>query len=140
MSWIFKEEVIAVITVILIVATILATIQIINNEIVIKPFSVLGLLNKDAKIGDYPREVVAGTPIQLNVYVENHEGKTMYYKILIKLGNETSIINEITPLNAKPILELRTVLPHNKSVFNSSKYYNLPINDKLKTCIRNVDI
>ena len=116
MSWIFKEEVIAVITVILIVATILATIQIINNEIVIKPFSVLGLLNKDAKIGDYPREVVAGTPIQLNVYVENHEGKTMYYKILIKLGNETSIINEITPLNAKPILELRTVLPHNKSV------------------------
>ena len=94
MSWIFKEEVIAVITVILIVATILATIQIINNEIVIKPFSVLGLLNKDAKIGDYPREVVAGTPFQLNVYVENHEGKTMYYKIFIFLNLNMLILTK----------------------------------------------
>jgi len=116
MSWVFNEEVLAVITAILIIATIFAAVQIINSEIVIEPFSALGLLNKDAKIGDYPREVVAGTPFQLNVYIENHEGKTMYYKILVKLGNKTSIINETKPLNAQPILELRTVLPHNKSI------------------------
>jgi uncharacterized membrane protein len=116
MSWVFNEEVLAVITAILIIATIFAAVQIINSERVIEPFSALGLLNKNAKIGDYPREVVAGTPFQLNVYIENHEGKTMYYKILVKLGNKTSIINETKPLNAQPILELRTVLPHNKSI------------------------
>jgi hypothetical protein len=116
MSWVFNEEVLAVITAILIIATIFAAVQIINSERVIEPFSALGLLNKNAKIGDYPREVIAGKPFQLNVYIENHEGKTMYYKILVKLGNKTSIINETTPLNAQPILELRTVLPHNKSI------------------------
>jgi uncharacterized membrane protein len=116
MSWVFNEEVLAVITAILIIATIFAAVQIINSERVVEPFSALGLLNKNAKIGDYPREVIAGTPFQLNVYIENHEGKTMYYKILVKLGNKTSIINETKPLNAQPILELRTVLPHNKSI------------------------
>jgi len=116
MSWIFDEEVLAVITAIIIVATIFTAAQIINSGRVTEPFSALGLLNKNAKIGDYPREVVAGTPFQLNVYIENHEGKTMYYKILVKLGNKTSIINETTPLNTQPILELRTILPHNTSI------------------------
>jgi len=116
MSWIFNEEVLAVITAILIIATIFAAVQTINSGRVIEPFSALGLLNKNGKIGDYPREVVAGTPFQLNVYIENHEGKTMYYEILGKLGNITSIINDTTPLNAQPILELRMVLPNNASI------------------------
>ncbi|MGC9069155.1 MAG: DUF1616 domain-containing protein [Thermoprotei archaeon] len=115
MSWIFDEEVLAVIIAIVIVAAVLATTQIINSGRVTEPFSALGLLNQNAKIGDYPKEVIAGTSFQLNIYIENYEGKTMYYKILVKIGNKTSIINGTTPLNTQPILELRRVLPHNTS-------------------------
>jgi uncharacterized membrane protein len=51
------------------------------------------------KVGDYLKEVVAGSLFRLYLYLGNHEGKSVYYRILIKLGNETSTISETTPLS-----------------------------------------
>jgi len=116
MSWILDDEVLAVLTAIIIIIATFATAQIINSGRVTEPFSALGLLNQNAKIGDYPQQVIAGTPFKLNIYIQNYEGKTMYYKILVKIGNKTSTINETTPLNTQPIMEFRTVLPHNTSL------------------------
>ena len=82
MSWIFDEEVLAVLTAIVIVVGVFAGVQALSTGRVIEPFSELGLLGPSGKIGDYPREVVAGMPILLNIYVGNHEGRTMYYKLL----------------------------------------------------------
>ncbi len=116
MSWILNEEVLAVILVIVIISGIIATIQVFNPQNNIESFSELGLLGKRGMIGDYPRQVVAGQPFLLYIYIGNHEGKTVYYKILVKTGDKSSVINETTPLNAEPIMEFRVVLTHNSSI------------------------
>mgnify|MGYP000030907179 CR=1 FL=1 len=115
MSWILNEEVLAVLAAIILVSSVIAGVQVFNTGRVVEPFSELGLLGPDGKIGSYPKEVVAGSPFTLNIYVGNHEGKTVYYKVLVKLGDSSSIINETTPLPAEPIMEVGVVLSHNTS-------------------------
>jgi uncharacterized membrane protein len=113
--WIFDEEVLAVVTAVVVIASVFAIVQAFKVERVVEPFSELGLLGPNMMIGDYPKEVVVGNQFQLHVYVGNHEGKTMFYKILVKAGNSTSYINETTPLYAQPIKEIYAVLMHNTS-------------------------
>jgi len=115
MSWILDEEILAVISAILIVSAAVAGVQVFNAGRVVKPFSELGLLGPEGKIGGYPRQVAAGMLFTLNVYVGNHEGKTMYYKVLVKVGDKSSIVNSSTPLSAEPLMDIRVVLSHNSS-------------------------
>jgi uncharacterized membrane protein len=58
---------------------------------------------------------MAGSPFTLKVYVGNHEGKTVYYRVLVKFGDSSTAINETTFLSAEPITEVRAVLTHNSS-------------------------
>lgn len=115
MSWVLDDEVLAVIAAIIIVSTVIAVVQVVNVGRVVEPFSALGILGPSGKIGDYPKQVVAGVPFKLNIYVGNYEGRTMYYRILIKLGDNSSIINETTPLLVEPLMEVRVILAHNSS-------------------------
>lgn len=115
MSWVLDEEVLAVLVAIVIVAGVFAAVQLFNVGRVVEPFSELGLLGPGGKIADYPKEVVAGLPFPLNVYIGNHEGRTAYYKVLVKVGDKSSVINERTPLSSEPMMEFRTVLAHNSS-------------------------
>ncbi|MEM1766709.1 MAG: DUF1616 domain-containing protein [Candidatus Bathyarchaeia archaeon] len=115
MSWIFDEEVLAVIAALLIVSGVFAAVQVLNAGRVVEPFSELGLLGPSGKIADYPRTVEAGQPFRLNVYVGNHEGRIMYYRVLVKVGDRNSTVNATTPLASEPIMELRTILAHNAS-------------------------
>lgn len=116
MSWVLDEEVLAVIAAIGIVAVVFAVSQVLYAGRVVEPFSELGLLGPYGKIGDYPREVVAGSPFLLHVYIGNHEGRTMYYRVLVKVGDKSSIVNASTPLNVEPIMDVRAVLTHNSSL------------------------
>ncbi|MEM2913694.1 MAG: DUF1616 domain-containing protein, partial [Candidatus Bathyarchaeia archaeon] len=116
MSWVFDEEVLAVIAAIAVVAGVFAISQAFYAGRVIEPFSELGLLGPAGKIGGYPKEVVAGSPFLLNVYVGNHEGKAMYYRVLVKVGDKISVVNASTPLHAEPLMDIRVVLGHNSSV------------------------
>lgn len=114
-SWVFDEEVLAVLAAIMVVAAVFSVSQALYAGRVIEPFSELGLLGPAGKIGDYPREAVAGSPFQLNLYVGNHEGKAVYYRILVKVGDNSSIIDASTPLSSEPIIDRRVVLEHNSS-------------------------
>ncbi|MEM2168491.1 MAG: DUF1616 domain-containing protein [Candidatus Bathyarchaeia archaeon] len=115
MSWVFDEEVLAVLAAIAVIAVVFAASQALYAGRVVEPFSELGLLNPSGKIGDYPRNVAAGSPFQLNIYVGNHEGKAMYYRVLVKVGDKSSTINASIPLSAEPIMDVRVVLGHNSS-------------------------
>jgi len=115
LSWVLNEEVLAVLAAIVLVAAVLAGVQVLNAGRVVEPFSELGLLGPEGKIGGYPKEVVAGSLFTLKVYVGNHEGKTAYYRILVKLGDISTAINETTSLSAEPITDVRAVLTHNSS-------------------------
>jgi uncharacterized membrane protein len=116
MSWVLDDKVLAVLTLIIVVASIVFEIaQMVNAGRVVEPFSELGLLGPSGRIGDYPRQVEAGTPFPLHVYIGNHEGRTVYYRVLAKTGNKSSVIDEKTPLTAEPVMDLRIVLSHNSS-------------------------
>ncbi|MCS7098465.1 MAG: DUF1616 domain-containing protein [Candidatus Methanomethyliaceae archaeon] len=110
MSWILDEEVLAVLSAIVIVASVFAVAQAINSERIIEPFSELGLLGPNMKIGDYPKQVFTGIPFLLHIYIGNHEGKTMLYKILVKVSNESG-----PSFPSEPIMEFIIALQHNQS-------------------------
>ncbi|MCP8317828.1 MAG: DUF1616 domain-containing protein [archaeon] len=77
---------------------------------VVEPFSELAVLGQNQKIGDYPKSLMVGENFTLYLYVGNHEGKVMYYRVYVKLGNQSSIINESVPLDAPPMAQYETIL------------------------------
>ncbi|MCD6235469.1 MAG: DUF1616 domain-containing protein [Thaumarchaeota archaeon] len=109
------DEVKAVVLAIIIVAGVFAVAQLATSGRVVEPFSALGLLGPEKKIGDYPKEVLANQTINLYLFVDNHEGRVMYYVIYAKLGNKSTVINENVSASA-PILDTyEVILPHGEN-------------------------
>ena len=50
---------------------------------VVEPFSELGILGPNLKIGDYPRELVVGEEFDLYLYLGNHMGSTQLYRVYV---------------------------------------------------------
>jgi len=106
------EEVRAVVLAIVVLGGALAVSQAITAGRVVEPFSALGTLGPNMKIGDYPKEVLAGEPFRLYLYVENHEGKAMYYRVLEKVGDNSSIVNETVPADLPVLASYEVILAH----------------------------
>lgn len=77
---------------------------------VAEPFSELGLLGPKMKIGDYPKTVLVNETFRLYLYLENHEGHIMYYTVYVKLGNNSTFINETQSSNAPIISTYEAIL------------------------------
>lgn len=73
-------------------------------------FSELGVLGPNMKIADYPKELVTGENFTLYLYVGNHEGHVMYYRVLVKLGDNTTKISEDEPSDAEQLLSREVIL------------------------------
>lgn len=84
--------------------------QAVFGDRVVEAFSELAVLGPDMKIGDYPREVLVGEAFHLYLYVGNHEGKTTYYSVKVKLGDQSTSINETTSMEAPVIAGYHRVL------------------------------
>ena len=82
---------------------------------VVEPFSELAILGPNQKIGDYPKNLTVGENFDLYLYIGNHEGEVMYYRIHIKLGNQSSIINEAVPLNNPSMAQYETILSNDQT-------------------------
>jgi uncharacterized membrane protein len=78
-------------------------------------FSELGVLGPDQKIGGYPTTVTVGQQILLYGYVGNHEGVPSYYQVLVKLGNQSTVVSNSTAASARVIFTHYQVLNDNKS-------------------------
>ena len=81
----------------------------------VEPFSELGILGPNQKIADYPTNVLAGQNFTLYLYVGNHEGRVMYYQVLAKLGNVSSVSNDNVSLSVPPIASFGMVLLDNQT-------------------------
>jgi uncharacterized membrane protein len=75
-------------------------------------FSELGVLGPNMKLGDYPSQVVASETVHLYVYVGNQMGQPMYYTVMVKLGNNDTVIN---PASIAPIQQYSQVIPNNQT-------------------------
>ncbi len=78
---------------------------------VVEPFTAVGLLGPEGTIGNYPEEVVVGEPVKLYVFLFNHEGRSNYYVVMVKVGNESTSISEDAPSNATVVKVLEAILP-----------------------------
>lgn len=70
---------------------------------VVEPFSELGILGPNLKIGDYPRELEVGEPFDLYLYLGNHMGSTQLYRVYVKLGSRDVNVSD-TVMYPVPVL------------------------------------
>jgi len=73
------------------------------SDRVVEPFSELGILGPNMKIGDYPRTLAVGEPFDLYLYLGNHMDSTQLYRVYVKLGDRGLNISDTEPYPA-PIL------------------------------------
>jgi len=111
-SMLVSGEVWAILLAAMVILAVFASSQLFFVGRVSEPFSELGVLGPRMKIGDYPKEVVAGETVKLYVYVGNHVGRPTYYVVMVKLGrNET----EIAPAPIEPIMKFEKVSLQNET-------------------------
>ena len=108
-----KETAILALAVVTILAVLAAVYPILpsNGE----AFSELGVLGPNQKIADYPTNVIAGHDFTLYVYVGDHEGQPEYYQVLVKEGNQATVVTNSTSANLPPVLTSSLVLEDNSS-------------------------
>lgn len=89
------------------------------------PYSMLGILGPDKKVGDYPKNITLEQNFTLYIFLGNKEGKVMYYRVLVKVGNATSVVNQTNYLNVQPIAVYSFILANGQ---NETRKINLSIN------------
>ena len=80
-----------------------------------EPFSELGVLGPGQVIGGYPSTVAVGQQFTLYVYVGNHEGVVGYYQVLVKEGNQATVVSNSTAASIPSVLTDSLVLGDNSS-------------------------
>lgn len=106
------EEVRAIALAVIAIAVVAAVSQAIVAGRVVEPFSALGTLGPNMKIGDYPKTVLANETFRLYLYIENQEGKAMQYELRVKIGDNSTFINETVPADLPTVQSYHAILPH----------------------------
>lgn len=75
-------------------------------------FSELGILGPNQMLGDYPSEVVAGEVVSLFGYVGNHMGEPVFYTVMVKLGDNETVVN---PASIAAMQQYSQVVANNQS-------------------------
>jgi len=78
-------------------------------------FSELGVLGPNQKIADYPTNVVVGQQFTLFVYVGNHQGQADYYQVMMKEGNQGTVVSNSTSADVPAVQTNSLVLGDNSS-------------------------
>ncbi len=85
---------------------------------VVEPFSELGILGPNMKIGDYPRELAVGEEFDLYLYVGNHMGSTQLYRVYVKLGSRDLNVSDTEAYGAPVLTSIDAALAdeHNETI------------------------
>ena len=89
---------------------VLTAAPVILGDRVVEPFSELGLLGQELKLGDYPREITLGESVDLYLYLGNHEGDLTYYRVLVKQGDQSMNVSDTTPYGGPVLAQFEHVL------------------------------
>ena len=111
---ILDEEVFAVVMAIIVVGSVFSIAQVLKPDVV-EPFTAIGLLNEDCKIGDYPETVVVGENITLCIFVHNYMGYPIYYSVVYKIGTNSTLpsLNMSSP--EKPVASWKGFFDHGEN-------------------------
>ena len=105
---ILDDEVFAVLLAIIVVGSVFAAAQVIPRHT--EPFTAIGLLNAEGKIGDYPRTILVGEPVKLNIFLDNHLGRAALLQVRMKLGGRDHLPSPNESLDSPVILNRTVVL------------------------------
>ena len=111
---IIDEEVLAVLTALVVVGSALSIALIIPRNP--EPFLAIGLLNEKGYIGDYPTQIVAGEPVKLNIFLANHLGKVALLQVRVKLGSKGKIPTNSTPIDTPILKNITVILDKGKNI------------------------
>jgi len=103
------EEVFAVILAVSIIASTLSIALILRPENP-EPFTAIGLLNEECKIGEYPKTAWNSSSVNLCIYTANYLGRPGYFKVVYKLAVNETLPTNITPSPEQALCEWRFVL------------------------------
>lgn len=78
-------------------------------------FSELGILGPDQTIKGYPTSVAVNKSFLLYGFVGNHEGNVENYQVLVKLGNEATIVTNATSANVPVLATYWRILKENET-------------------------
>lgn len=121
---IIDDEVLAIIIALITVASVFAAVNMLVPR-TIEPFSSIGLLNEECRIGGYPSEAVVGGSLRFCILVSNHMGRPMYYKVVFKIGGNETLPTNTTPSPMPPLAEWRMVIDDG---MNETRIVEAPIN------------
>ncbi|RLG60685.1 hypothetical protein DRN84_04325 [Candidatus Geothermarchaeota archaeon] len=111
---IIDDEVLAVIMALIVVGSVFASAEILRPRVT-EPFTAIGLLNSDLKIGDYPKTIIVGENVTLGIFVDNHMGYPIYYKVIFKVGDNTTLPTPDSPSPLKPLKYWEGFLDHGEN-------------------------
>ncbi len=103
------DEVFAVLTAIIVVASVFSAALLVKPSHT-EPFSAIGLLDQNCKIGDYPDFVLIGENITLCIYISNHEGRPEAYMVKYKFTTPEDLPTNTTPSKAESMIDRMVIL------------------------------
>jgi len=91
------DEISVVVATILVVTVAFASFQLFFSGRVVEPFSEMAVLGPEMKVEGYPKTLDVNESFRLHLYIGNHEGRVVYYKVCVKVGSNSTFINGIVP-------------------------------------------
>lgn len=85
------------------------------SDRIVEPFSELGVLGPNMKLGDYPQEAQVEEEFNLFLYVGNYMGTSQYYRVLVKLGDRSMNVTDENPLDAPVVTQYEAFLSDEKN-------------------------
>lgn len=110
------DEIKAVAIIILLTTAAIASYPLLEEGRIIEPFSELGVLGPNMKLGDYPKELVVSKEFNLYLYIGNHEGTSGYFRVVAKIGDQTQNVSDTTPLDQEAAASWETILENESNI------------------------
>ena len=120
---VLDEEVFAVIMALAVVASVFAIAEVLRPKYP-EPFTAIGLLNSQGKIGDYPTQVFPGENVSLKIFLANYLGHPALMQVRFKIGDNSTLPTNSTPSPQPTLRVFETILDSGE---NTTLPANLPI-------------
>src|SRR5712664_4848325 len=78
-------------------------------------YSELGILGPDQTARGYPTSVQVNQSFLVYGFVENHEGNVENYQLLVKLGNQSTVVSNATYANAPVLASFWRIVRENET-------------------------
>ncbi|MEM4482252.1 MAG: hypothetical protein QXK88_05010 [Desulfurococcaceae archaeon] len=130
---IIDEEVFAVLIAISVVGSVIGIATVLRPETV-EPFTAIGLLSASCQIGDYPTKAFNNSALSLCIFVLNHMGKPVLYRVVYKVGDLETLPTNATPSPAREAMAWIGVLGNKQNATTSIEvpvYANGPLPTKV---------